>query len=210
MLIATIITYNDWPLIEDCINSIYNRVDKIIIIDGKFKDFPGESNFSTDRTLGYLDYIFRMEQDKLIIIKAPNFDEVGKRNLYFKFLNDGDICLNIDADEVLMGGIPKLTADIGIIQIGEKGDRLRHRRSNRFFRFRKGLHYWGTHKMLLDGEGRLFADLQRVGADYTSQKTNVEFLHNNHKRDYNRKQDKKTYYQILMKREAKVNEPVTN
>jgi len=64
--------------------------------------------------------------------------------------------------------------------------------------------------MILDKDGKLFANLDRVGKDYTSQKiTEFEFLHNNHKRDYNRIKDKKVYYEILMKREAKINEPVT-
>ena len=204
MLIATITTYNDMPLIKDCIKSVIDKVDKIVVIDGRFKDFPGSSSISTDGTIQYLSGM-----DKIEIMVVTDLDEVEKRNVYLGFLDDGDICLNIDADEVLITGLPKLTADIGIIQVGEKGDKQRHIRSNRFFRFRKGLHYWGTHKMLLDKDGRLFANLQRVGTSYTSQKTKVEFLHNNHMRDYNRIKDKKVYYQILMKREAKVNEPVT-
>ena len=64
--------------------------------------------------------------------------------------------------------------------------------------------------MILDKDDKLFANLDRVGTDYTSEKTTVEFLHNNHLRDYNRIKDKKAYYKILMKREAKVNEPATN
>jgi len=147
--------------------------------------------------------------DKVEVMVVTDLNEIEKRNVYLGFLDDGDICLNIDADEVLITGLPKLKSDIGIIQIGEKGDRQRHRRSNRFFRFREGLHYWGTHKMILDKDGKLFANLERVGTDYTSEKTKVEFLHNNHRRDYNRQQDKKKYYQILMKREAKINEPIT-
>lgn len=42
MLIATIITYDDFPLIKDCIESIEDKVDKIVIVDGKFEDFSGE------------------------------------------------------------------------------------------------------------------------------------------------------------------------
>jgi len=199
VIIATIITYNDWPLIKDCIESVINKVDRIVVIDGRYRDFPGQGWESTD---GTLEYLSRLNID---LISSLNADEIGKRNSYLYQLTDGDICLNIDADEVLITDLPELTADIGIIQIGEQGDRRRHRRSNRFFRFKEGLRYWGTHKMILDKDGKLFANLQRVGTDYTSQKTDVEFLHNNHKRDYNRQQDKKKYYQILMKREAKTN-----
>ena len=205
MLIGTIITYNDWPLIKDCVESIIDKVDKIIAVDGAYDDFPCDINYSTDGTLEYLDSL-----DKIELIIAPGLAEVAKRNKYLEPLADGDTVLNIDADEVLIGEIPELTADIGIIQIGEEGDRRRHRRTNRFFKYREGLHYWGTHKMILDKDGKLFANLDHVGKDYTSQKTGIEFLHNNHMRDYNRIKDKKKYYEILMKREAKINEPVTN
>ena len=202
MLIATITTYNDMPLIKDCIESVWDKVDKIVVVDGKFRDFPGTKKISTDGTIGYLSQIEKVE-----IMLTTDLTEIEKRNTYLSFLDDGDICLNIDTDEVLITGLPELKSDIGIIQIGEQGDRQRHRRSNRFFKFREGLHYWGTHKMLLDRDGRLFANLDGVGTDYTSEKTKVEFLHNNHKRDYNRIKDKKAYYKILMKREAKINEP---
>jgi len=204
MLIATIITYNDIETIKGCVESIRNKVSRIIAVDGRFIDFPGKENISTDGTLEYLDSL------GIEILFTYGIDEVDKRNNYLDELASGDICLNIDSDEVLIGNIPELTADIGIMQIGEQGDRRRHRRTCRFFKFRKGLHYWGTHKMILDKDGRLFANLDKVGKGYTSQKiTEFEFLHNNHKRSYSRKQDKKKYYQILMRKEAKINEPVT-
>ncbi len=201
MIIATIITYNDWPLIENCISSIYDEVGKIIVIDGKFKDFPGEENISTDGTLEYLNNF-----TKVNILFTYDLDEVDKRNNYLNELNDGDICLNIDADEALIGKIPKLTADIGIIQVGEQGDRRRHRRTNRFFKYRKGLHYWGKHSLILDKNGKIFANLDKIGKNYTSQKiVEFELLHRNDLRIDKRKRNKKKYYEILMKREAKIN-----
>jgi len=200
MLVATIITYNDWPLIKECVESVIGKVDKIICIDGRFADFPGDSNFSTDGTLKYL-------KDKVSVTLIGGLDEVEKRNIYLDQLKDGDICLNLDTDEILVGEIPQLEADTGIIQIGEQGDRRRHRRTNRFFRYKDGLHYWGTHKMILD-KGKLFANLDRVGEGYTSQKvTEFELLHRNDLRSADRKKDKKKYYKILMVREAKINVP---
>jgi len=205
MIVGCIITYNDYPLIKSTIESIIGKVDKIIIIDGRFKDFPGTENISTDGTLEYLNSFGEIE-----ILFTYGLNEVDKRNNYLNELNDGDICLNIDSDEVLVGNIPELTADIGIIQIGEVGDRRRHRRTIRFFKYRKGLHYWGKHKLILDKDNKLFASLDRAGYGYTTQKiAEFEFLHNNHRRPPQRKQDKKKYYQILMKREARVNEPIT-
>jgi len=118
MLVATIVTYNDMPLVKDCIESIYDKVNRIIAIDGKYIDFPGDSNISTDGTLEYLSGLNKVET-----VIVTNLDEVAKRNLYLGFLDEGDICFNIDTDEVLIGNIPKLDTDIGIIMIGEQGDR---------------------------------------------------------------------------------------
>ena len=200
MLVATIVTYNDWPLIKDCIESIYNKVDRIIAIDGKYMDFPGISNISTDGTLEYLSGLSKIET-----VIATNLDEVAKRNLYLSFLNEGDTLLNIDTDEVLTGNIPKLESDIGIIMIGEQGDRKRHLRSIRFFKYRQGLHYWGKHTLILDKEDNLFGYEKRVGKNYTSEKIiSFELLHNNHLRTRDRVLDKGKYYKILMAREAKI------
>ena len=200
MLVATLVTYNDMPLIRDCIESIYDKVDRIIAVDGKYVDFPGTSNISTDGTLEYLSGLSKIET-----IIATNLDEVTKRNLYLSFLNEGDTLLNIDTDEVLNGNIPKLESDIGIIMIGEQGDRRRHRRSIRFFKYRHGLHYWGKHTLVLDKDDNLFAHLDKYGKNYTAEKiTCFEFLHNNHKRSYDRVINKSKYYKILMAKEAKV------
>jgi len=198
--VATIITYNDYPLLKDCIESVIDRVDRIVVIDGKYKDFPGEYKCSSDGTLEYLASV----QDKITLRFVSDCDEVFKRNIYFQYLHDGDICLNIDADEVLTGDLPELEADIGLVRIGEDGDQRRHRRTNRLFRYRPGLHYWGKHSLILDKDGRVFANLDKAGSRYTVQDDKVEFLHNNHKRPYNRKKDKRQYYKILQKREAKI------
>ncbi|MBM3283302.1 hypothetical protein FJY90_03520 [Candidatus Gottesmanbacteria bacterium] len=200
MLVATIVTYNDMPLVKDCIESIYDKVNRIIAIDGKYIDFPGDSNISTDGTLEYLSGLNKVET-----VIVTNLDEVAKRNLYLGFLDEGDICFNIDTDEVLIGNIPKLDTDIGIIMIGEQGDRKRHLRSIRFFKYRKGLHYWGKHTLILDSSDNLFGYEKRVGKNYTSKKiTSFELLHNNHLRTKVRVLDKGKYYKILMAREAKI------
>lgn len=201
-IVATIITYDDYPLVRDCIESIIDEVDKIVVVDGKYKDFPGKYKCSSD---GTLEYLARVQKDNKITLRfVSDCDEVFKRNIYFQYLRDGDICLNIDADEVLNSTLPRLKADIGLVRIGEDGDRRRHKRTIRYFRYRDGFHYKGQHKLILDKDDKVFAWLDQVGKGYTVQDDGIEFLHNNHKRPYNRKRDKKRYYDILMKREAKI------
>ena len=201
MIVATIVTYNDYPLIKDCIESIINKVDRIIVIDGKYRDFPGELECSDDGTIEYLTSI---DTDKITIRYVQRLDEVAKRNIYLQYLKDDDVCLNIDADEVLITPLPQLDKDIGLVRIGLDGDRRRLRRTIRYFRYRVGLHYYGQHKLILDKDNKMFAWLDQVG-NYTVQDDGVEFLHNSHKRPQDRIKNKKKYYDILMKREAKIN-----
>ncbi len=101
--VATIITYNDIETIEECIKSIENKVDRIIVIDGKFKDFPGVDEISTDGTLTVL-----VNHPMIEIFMLSGMTEVAKRNYPFNFVEDGDLILSIDADEILEGEIPDL------------------------------------------------------------------------------------------------------
>ncbi len=75
MLIATIITYNDWPLIKNCVESIKDKVDKIIAVDGRYRDFPDTNgDYSTDGTIEYLSGINNLE-----LVFESGIDEVVKR-----------------------------------------------------------------------------------------------------------------------------------
>lgn len=207
--VACVITYNDWPLIKDCVQSLEGKVDRYVFVDGRYIDFEGPMPYSTDGTLDYL-LDFETEHKEITdVYVASGFYEPDKRNVYFLSLKDGDICLNIDADEILVNDPVNLEADIGIIRIGEDGDRRRHRRTIRYFRYSNGMRYYKQHKLIVDKSGKTFAWLDRVGKGYRAQDTGMEFLHNNHKRPYNRKQAKKKYYETLMKREAKVNVSIT-
>ena len=206
MIIATIITYNDIETIENCIKSIKDKVDKIVVVDGKYRDFPGEYEYSTD---GTIEYIAGFASDYNMVFRSVSrLNQVAKRNVYIGYLHDRDICLNIDADEMLIGNIPELDTDMGRIMVGEAGQPRRHLRTCRFFRFREGLHYWGKHTLILDKDEKVFADLQHVGKKYTVRKImSFELLHRNDLRSAERKADKKIYYKIHMAREAKINVP---
>lgn len=202
MLVAAYITYNDIETIQESVESIEKHVDRIIVVDGKFKDFEGEYDLSNDGTLTYL-----YSKDNLEVHICIGHDEVGKRNYFLNFVDDGDLCLIIDTDEIFKGEIPDLKTDIGLIDIFEYNDRRRHRRYNRFFRFREGLHFWGKHYMILDRDNDLFATLEHPPEKYTCEK--IEGFHLIHKgklRSPQRELDKKRYYKILQQREAKINE----
>ena len=201
MLVTTIITYNDWPLIKDCVDSITGKVDKIIIVDGKFWDFPGDDDYSTGDSLKYL--LSLSKDDEFEIILAGGLTEVEKRNIYLKDLKEDDTVLNLDADEVLIGNISKLESDFGIIDLKDGHSKHIQRRATRFFKFRTGMRYENVHYTLYYN-GQMINKLQQViSKDFTSQLIKDFYvLHNWHKREDLRKHNKSIYYKKLIKNEA--------
>jgi glycosyltransferase involved in cell wall biosynthesis len=195
-LVGCVITYNDMPLIAECINSLIGKVDRIIVIDGRYRDFPGQGWDSTDGTLEYLSSL------DIDLISSVNADEVGKRNSYLDQLSDGDICLNLDSDEILKGSIPELTADFGIIDLADGHSKHVQKRATRFFKYRDGMKYANVHYTLYYNN-RQINTLKRVINPEFSTRDIKEFylLHNWHRRSSQRRQLKSTYYKKLVKNE---------
>lgn len=198
MLVGTIICYNDYPLIVDCIESIYSKVDRIICIDGAYDDFPCDINYSTDNTIQYLDNL-----DKVELIIAPGLAEVAKRNLYLEPLNDGDTVLNIDADEVLIGEIPELKTDFAIIDWQDGHSKHIQRRVTKLFKYRNGMQYQHCHYTLYYNNEIVNKLHEVINKDFTSEYiTSCYMIHNWHLRDDLRKYNKQIYYKKLVQIEA--------
>jgi glycosyltransferase involved in cell wall biosynthesis len=196
MLIGCVITYNDMPLVRDCIESLYNKVDKIICVDGRYIDFPGSCDYSTDGTLEYLKNLSKV---KVIIATAS---EVDKRNRYLEELLDGDIVLNLDADEVLVGDIPPLTSDFGIIELVDGHCKKVQVRATRFFKYRAGMRYRDVHYTLYY-KNRMINSLKKVvNPDFSSEYVKgCHILHNWHLRGQLRLHNKSRYYKKLIQSE---------
>jgi len=201
MIIGCIITYNDWPLIKECVESVTGKVDKIIIVDGKFKDFPGDDDYSRGESLQYL--LRLSKDDGFEIILAGGLTEVEKRNIYLKDLKEGDTVLNLDADEVLIGNISKLESDFGIIDLKDGHSKHIQRRATRFFKFRTGMRYEHVHYTLYYN-GQMINKLHQViNKDFTFEYIkDFHLVHNWHKREDLRKHNKSIYYKKLVKSEA--------
>jgi len=197
MIYGCIITYDDWPLIKDCIESIYNKVDRIIAVDGRYADFPGDYDFSTDGTLEYLDSL-----DKVELILLTGVDEVAKRNTYLINCNDGDTILNLDADEVLKGSIPELNADFGVIDLHDGHSKHIQKRATRFFKYRKGIEYKYCHYTLYF-QNKIINKLHEViNKDFSFEFVKDFYLiHNWHNREGIRKHHKSIYYKHLVRSE---------
>jgi hypothetical protein len=198
MIVGCVITYNDYPLIKDCVESLLNKVDKLIIVDGRYRDFPGSGWDSTDGTLEYICSI-----DKADVISTLGYNELDKRNRYLEELSDGDIVLNLDSDEVLVGEIPKLEADFGIMRLHDGYSKHIQDRATRFFRYREGMRYENVHYTLYH-KGKQVNNLKKVlNPDFTSERIeSCHILHNWHLRQDLRKHNKSLYYKKLVSIES--------
>ena len=198
MITVCINCYNDIPTIKRCIQSVYNQVDRIIAVDGKYKDFPGGSWYSTDGTIEYLCSL-----DKVELLFGAGLFEADKRNIYMDALNEGDTVLVLDGDEFVAGTIGKLDKgiDIGLVTFGAPS--YRKRLATRFFRYRKGLRHEGIHFILTIG-GKWFNNRRRALSGFKGKKIgNFTIQHLGWKRDKKRKFQKKQYVKSARARESK-------
>ena len=90
--------FNDFHGLKRCINSLYDEVDIIFAIDGKFPTFPGESELSTD---GSRELVKSCSKCLLIDYPKPEFE---KRQKYLEYcdLYSVDILLIVDSDEYIL------------------------------------------------------------------------------------------------------------
>lgn len=79
------------------------KVDRLIVIDGAFKDYPYEVPYSTDDTFDIVD-AFKHNGMNIDVVKnsEPWSDEAEKRTKYFEMCDEDDWLIIIDADERLI------------------------------------------------------------------------------------------------------------
>jgi hypothetical protein len=97
-LAAGIIFYNDYFSLERCLASLVNGIGIIFAIDGKFPNFLGDSNLSTD---GSRDLVESYPRCMLIDFPRSEFEKCSKY-LEYCFTYSVDILLIIDSDEFVL------------------------------------------------------------------------------------------------------------
>jgi hypothetical protein len=199
-VIGVLISYNDRPLIETTITSLLPVTNRIVAVDGRFSDFPGGSDFSTDGTLEYLESI-----EEVRVIRAAGLQEVEKRNQYL-IGEVGDWYLHLDADEEWTGPLEIPDTDMGIVKLC-RAKPIHYMDRVRLFRHVEGLHYEKKHYWLHDGEGDTFALLEKPGNKYIAARLeNNLIIHHGEERLPERTMAKRQYYRILSKRENPIRE----
>lgn len=141
---ACVIFYNDTPeLLKACLDSLKDRVDEILCIDGAYIDFPHDKPYSTDGSLE----IAKQLADRVIEATSAWNSQIAKRNCYLNLSTDfKGYLLIIDADETLNGTIPKkLSAPEYSMQVRAQDYTLDQ---IRLIKNWKGLQYKGRHSFL--------------------------------------------------------------
>lgn len=152
MIQSCTICYNDGPnLIKDCLNSVKNKVDKILVIDGVFQNFPRKESEKIQSTDGTLE-VAKELADTVIETKEPWINQMNKRNAYLTLESTNDYYFILDADERLEGELPKdLTKDFYGIKIIDPRIPESVQANNyqvRLFRHQTGLKYKKKHSWL--------------------------------------------------------------
>ena len=199
-MIACIITYNDIEVIKKSIESIYHKVNEIIVVDGKYSEFIDDTIewYSTDGTLEYLESL-----EKVKLLFGAGLLEHEKRNMYIDLLHDGDMVLVLDSDEVVEGNIEDLPSeiDIGLVPFIDRKN-IKYL-ATRLFRYRAGLRYMGVHYILQSEDGQPFNTHTRAEPPYKDIKVNsFKIKHLWHLRDDRRQLYKSRYYKTLNVRET--------
>ena len=102
-LIAGIIAYNEEHLLPQCLDSIKDKVDRIVLVEGRIAAFPGDEIHSQDRTLE----IAREYDCEIVTTDRAWADEAEMRSQYLVG-NEGDWYIFIDADEACMTALPRV------------------------------------------------------------------------------------------------------
>ena len=154
MIQACVIFYNDTPnLLERCFISLKTKVDKIIAIDGAFKEFSHDLPYSTDGSLE----IAKIYAHEVIECNKPWKDQIEKRNAYLTLKDEKDYYFIIDADEWLETQSPKPFANLdkNVYQLPittlidgqeQNGDAMR------LIRHQKGIRYQQKHSLIWVGK----------------------------------------------------------
>lgn len=173
-LIACINCFNSMKTIPKTINSICDIVDKIVVIDSAYEDFPHKEPYSTDGTVEYLKSLnLNIE---IIETRKAWKDQIVKRTQYF-LGKKGDFYFLIDADEILMtslekSDIPYISNSKQLVDVGWGGVLSKSYKDKLYFvprilKHQNGMHYAGRHYWIYDGQNHLIVSHRHKGEKYT-------------------------------------------
>lgn len=147
-----------------------HHVDKVVLVDGKFSYYPGNSPISTDGTIETIRHFKEMYPDKIVFVEGKGYpDEPAKRNVYLEMVPEDDWLWIIDGDELPFGMLnrvkpylkarakePEIVRSIYFRHVFLHRPLFIHMR---FIRKKEGMKYSGTH-FTIQYEGRNILDYE--------------------------------------------------
>jgi len=189
MLIACVIVFNEERMLPGCLESIYDRVDRMVVVDGAYRLFPHGVPWSTDATQ-HIAAAYGAEW-----VPCPTDEDgeprpwetqVEKRTAYLVG-EEGDWYFHIDADERLVGELPEMEGGQHYaFKVHTRDGRLTW--VPRLWQHRGTMRYEGAHNALWS-DGRLINMPGAVQVDADQ----CYLLHLAHLRSRQRLQDKAAF-----------------
>lgn len=109
-IVACAIVWNEEMLLPGCLESLVGQVDQVVVVDGAYEAFPHDVPWSTDGT----EQVARAYGARWVEPPergtVPWLSEIEKRNASLEAAREvgGEWALVIDADERLVGALPRL------------------------------------------------------------------------------------------------------
>jgi len=189
-LFCALVSIFDQPYtLAHTLESLIGVIDKVLIMDGAYEDWPSKNDVSDEETLHVIERYkqwLNIEYDA-----APRLSEVEKKNRNLSKLEAGDIALLIDADEIAIGLIREgferardmVEYDCWTLHYIDikPGSRMVYRPipwiHPRLLRYKPGMHYEETHWIIKDLEGKRYdqtSEAKRINEFFL---IHLSFLH---------------------------------
>lgn len=186
--------YNEADNLPRSVQSVFDTVGEVvpIVVDGKYPDFDGPDDLSTDGTREYAESVGHL-------VTCIDY-ECQKRTAGLMKVDDlaeeGDFVLVLDADEEITGwfGWPER---VGQVSFKREHGNVQYDRS-RIYRWEPGLRFKDKHYLLYDAWGNKVAGLEGDGT------VCALGIHRNKAHSKERFTTKRAYYRKLRAREELV------
>lgn len=199
-LIACVNQFEDASFLEQSLPAIRSTVDLLVVVDGRYADYPGDHPGSRD---GSLDIARHYGAHVIEPVNGlPWASEIEKRNAYLSVGDPGDYYFVVDADEIVVGHIDRdimTTHDdwlVDLIRIRKEQPLRQDLRQpiHRLFKHRAGIRYHGTHHAVHIADRLIHPDRLPLFPG-------AHFVHRTEYRDDKRNEAKGVYYRTLVKQE---------
>ncbi len=193
MITGAIICFNEARFIRGAIFSLQKYVDRILVVDGAYENFPHRDPRSTDGTIE----IAEKAGAEVIRNHTAWKSQIDKRNKYLELCGPGDQILHLDCDERLVCdkkiGLRFLKGHIAY-RINVSDPPYKDNAWIRFFDWSENLRYKGAHNLLFRGDNL-------IKPEYCPILHGISVDHIKHMRSTVRKRDCATYYKIQYEQE---------